>query len=116
MYADTLPTVRNQMGANEIVTRLLMEEYGQLPSKQLESSPAESAAATLSTKETAVVAKTQPTEQDRSFVHAFNLLVSAQMQLNGGDRQAAIAWVARREPALHALYLRASNPTSGAFR
>jgi len=63
-----------------------------------------------------MVAKTPISADARNYIHSFNLLVSAQMQLNGGDRQRAIKTVAAREPAMHALYLRATNPASAAFR
>ena len=64
-----------------------------------------------------MVSKTPISTDGQKIIHSFNLLVAAQLQISGGgDRQKAIKAVARKEPALHALYLRASNPTSAAFR
>lgn len=51
----------------------------------------------------------------QNWVHAFNLLVAAEMQLNGGDRVKAVASVARKEPAIHEHYLRATNGDSAAY-
>jgi len=65
-------------------------------------------------KEHAVSSQSTSTQQSVGNVrHAFDLLVCAAMQRNGGNRQRAIRTVARREPGLYAEYLK-TLPTAQA--
>ena len=51
----------------------------------------------------------------QAFVQTFNTLVKAEMTRSGCSRRDAAARVARREPALHEKYVRATNRTSAAY-